>query len=345
MLDMPPTRMPHLHREVTRHGKVVWYARAGGSSRGPRVKLHAEYGTPEFWAEYQAALASSPRKPAAPHEGTLAWLVERYRETTAWSYLSAATRRQRENIFVHVLHTAGNQPFAKITTATIMAARDRRANTPAQARNFLDAMRGLFRWAVKARLVKTDPTIGVDNPPRPKTEGFAPWTEEDIAAYEAHWPIGTRQRVWLDVLVYTGLRRGDAVRFGRPHVRNGVATIKTEKTGTEVTLPILPVLSRTLEASPCGDLTFIAGENGHPLTKESFGNLFRKACRSAGLQRRSAHGLRKAAATRAANEGATVAELEAIFGWSGGTMAAVYTRAADRRRLSQGAMHKLANGR
>jgi len=51
--------------------------------------------------------------------------------------------------------------------------------------------------------------------------------------------------------------------------------------------------------------------------------------------------LRKAAATRAANAGATVAELEAIFGWQGGTMAALYTRAADRRRLSQSAMHKL----
>ena len=43
-----------------------------------------------------------------------------------------------------------------------------------------------------------------------------------------------------------------------------------------------------------------------------------------------------------ANAGATVAELEAIFGWQGGTMAALYTRAADRRRLAQGAMHKLA---
>ena len=53
--------------------------------------------------------------------------------------------------------------------------------------------------------------MGVDNPPRPKTEGFQVWSDEDIAAYEACWPIGTRQRVWLDVLVYTGLRRGDAV--------------------------------------------------------------------------------------------------------------------------------------
>jgi integrase len=339
---MPRPRPPHLHREKTRHGRTVWYARVGGSSRGPRVRLQAEYGTAEFWSEYQAALSSAPRKPNPPHEGTLTWLLERYRETTAWSYLSAATRRQRENIFKHIIETAGTQPFSGIATATIMAGRDRRANTPYQARHFLDALRGLFRWAVKARLVKTDPTVGVSNPPLPKNDGFAPWSEDDIAAYESRWPIGTRQRVWLDVLIYTGLRRGDAVRFGRQHVRNGVGTIKTEKTDTEVTLPILPVLAKTLEAGPCGDLTYIAGENGRPLTKESFGNEFRNACRAAGLPNRSAHGLRKAAATRAANAGATVAELEAIFGWQGGTMAALYTRSADRRRLAQGAMHKLA---
>jgi integrase len=113
---------------------------------------------------------------------------------------------------------------------------------------------------------------------------------------------------WLDVLLYTGLRRGD----GRQHVRNGVATIKTEKNDTEVTLPVLPVLGETLLVGRCGDLTFIIGANGHPLDKRSFGNQFRKACREAGV-RRSAHGLRKVAATRAANAGATVAELEAIF--------------------------------
>jgi integrase len=343
MDDMPAPRPPYLHREVTRHGKVVWYARAGGSSRGPRVKLRAAFGTAEFWSEYQAALASTPRKPERPHEGALSWLVERYRETGAWNDLSLATRRQRENIFVHVLETAGREPFAKITSATIMAGRERRAATPSQARHFLDTMRGLFRWAVKAGMVKVDPTAGVDDPPKPKTHGFEIWTEDDIAAFEKHWPVGTRQRVWLDVLVYTGLRRGDAVRFGRQHIRNGVGTMRTEKNDTEVTLPILPVLEATLKAGPCGDLTFIAGENGRPLTKESFGNLFRRACRAAGLQNRSAHGLRKAAATRAANAGATVAELEAIFGWSGGRMASHYTRSADRRRLALGGMHKLAN--
>jgi integrase len=308
MNGMPRPRPPHLHRQVTRHAKTVWYVRIG---KGPRIRIHNPFGSPEFDSEYQAAIAGLPARQTPKDDrtslGTLAWPVERYRETTAWTDLSLASRRQRENIFKQVLESAGRQPFAKITTASIMAGRDRRAKTtPAQARKFLDTMRGLFRWAVKAKLLKAYPTASVDNPAAPKSEGYATWSDEDITAYEKRWPIGTRQRVWLDVLIYTGLRRGDAVRFGRQHIRNSIGTLKTEKTDTVVTLPILPVLSKTLEAGPCGDLTFIAGENGHPLTKESFGNLFRDACRAAGLQNRSAHGLRKAAATRAAQNGATV---------------------------------------
>jgi integrase len=153
--------------------------------------------------------------------------------------------------------------------------------------------------------------------------------------------MGTKERVWLDVLLYTGLRRGDAVQLGRQHVRDGVATLRTEKTGITVTIPILPALATTLAAGPCGELAFICGEAGRPFTKESFGNAFRDACRSAGVSK-SAHGVRKIGATRAAENGATVAELEAIFGWQGGGMASLYTRAADRARLAKSAMPKMA---
>jgi hypothetical protein len=45
-----------------------------------------------------------------------------------------------------------------------------------------------------------------------KGGGYAPWTEEDLERYEAKWPIGTKERVWLAVLLYTGFRIGDAVR-------------------------------------------------------------------------------------------------------------------------------------
>jgi integrase len=339
---MPRPRPPHLHRETSRHGKAVWYVRIG---KGPRIRLRAEFGTADFNAEYHTAITGQPRpKKGTPAAGSLEWLIARYRETVAWSTLSPATRRQRENIFKHVIASAGAEPYARITEAMIIAGRDRRAATPAQARNFLDAVRGLFRWALETNHVKVDPTANVKNPKRKKGPGFRMWTEDEMAAYEQRWPVGTRQRVWLDVLAYTGLRRGDVVRIGRQHVRDGVATLKTEKGGftVTVTLPILPVLAATLEAGPCGDLSFVIGERGEPLTKESFGNAFKKACRAAGVPG-SAHGVRKIAATRAAENGATVAELEAIFGWHGGAMAAHYTREANRVRLAREAMHKLAN--
>ena len=280
--DMPRPRPPHLHREVTRHGRVVWYVRV---DKGPRIRLRAEFGTPEFDAEYETAISGSTVRPRknAPTTGMLAWLVARYRETSDWSILSVATRRQRENIFRHVLETACDKPFARIDAVAINAGIERRAKTPAPAHHFLETMRGLFKWAKKAGMVKIDPTADVDAPRRKEGPGFPAWSESDVEKYERRWPVGTRERVWLDVLLYTGLRRGDAVRIGRQHVRNGIAQLATEKTGIVATLPILPVLAATLAAGPCGDLSFIVGESGQPLTKESFGNMFRDACRAAGF--------------------------------------------------------------
>jgi integrase len=334
---MPRRRPPHLHREVTRHGQVCWYVRVG---HGPRVRIKADYGTAEFDEEYRAALAGAPaRTKNTPTTITLAWLLERYRETNAWTDLSAATRRQRDNIFVHVLETAGHEPYAKITQDTIIAGRQRRAATPHQARHFLDAMRGLFRWAKASGFVKSDPTLGVPNLPHKRSRGFTPWTEDHVTAYYARWPIGTRQRVWLDVLLFTGLRRGDAVRVGRQHAGGFIRTEKSDYT-VEVPVIILPVLETTLNAGPCGDLTFIVGDSGRAFTKESFGNQFRSACKAAGVPG-SAHGVRKLAATRMAENGATESQLMAVFGWTDHQMAAHYTRSASRRRLAVDSIEKL----
>lgn len=340
--DVPRQRPIYLQKRWSRHGKLAWYVRVG---RGPLIRLRAEYDSPEFWAEYHAAVAGKPAESATPKtkSASLRWLVERYKDSGAWRALSPATQRQRANIFAGVLAKSGDESFLAIKPSDIEGGKEDRRATPSQSRNFLDAMRGLFRWAAEPSvgLVKIDPTKGIRNPARAYDgPGFPAWTEADVDRYEARWAAGSRQRVWLHVLLYTGLRRGDAVRLGRQHVRHGVATIWTEKTGTEVTIPILPVLAATLAVGPTGDLAFICGERGEPLTKESFGNMFSAACRKAGVNK-SAHGVRKIGATRAAENGATVAELEALFGWSGGQMAALYTRAADRRRLAKASAAKL----
>ena len=59
--------------------------------------------------------------------------------------------------------------------------------------------------------MKTNPAASVKYPTLKSGEGFPVWTEADVTAYEKRWPLGTRQQVWLSVLLYTGLRRGDAV--------------------------------------------------------------------------------------------------------------------------------------
>ena len=204
--------------------------------------LKADFGTADFEAAYQAAISGTPRTTRGPREGTLSWLIERYRDSAAWTTgLSAATRRQRENIFLHVIETAGEQSFAKITAAIIVAGRDRRAATPAQARNFLDAMRGLFRWAVDARMAKADPTAGVKNPPRkkgPRLHARGPRMMSPPTSADGR--SGTRQRVWLDVLLYTGLRRGDAVRLGRQHVRDGSCDAQDWKRAASTVTVTLP---------------------------------------------------------------------------------------------------------
>jgi integrase len=341
MADMPRPRPPYLHRKVTRHGKVIWAVRKG--KHGRNIRIRGEYGSPEFEAAYQAAVAGSPSVPPKQPQatrGTLEWLWLLYRQADAWTALEAATRKQRENIMVHVLKSAGAQPLSLITKSAILDGIARRNATPFQAKHFLSTMRGLFTWARDNDLISNNPTDGV-KVKKPKTESFPVWAEEDIEKFEARWPIGTRERVMLDVFMYTGLRRGDAAKLGKQHIRNGVIEIDTEKTGMRVTIPVLPVLQATLDAGPVGELAIIATREGQPMTKESLGNAFADACRAAGIKK-SAHGLRKAAATRAANNGATVAQLEAIFGWSGGRMAALYTRAANRRKLAADAVVKLA---
>lgn len=335
--EMPRPRPPHLNRETTRHGGVVWYVRV---EKGARIRLRAEYGTDAFRAEYTAAVSgASPVKALTTREGTLAWLIEKYRASAAWADLSNATRRQRECILKIVSTSAGHERFSAIDRKAIVAGRDRRRDTPAAARHFVQTMRGLFAWAVEASHVAENPTTGV-KVSRPNTGGFHVWTDDECERFEQRWPVGTRERLAYDLLLYTGLRRGDAVKLGRPHVKNGLATIRTEKTGEVVCIPILPPLQASIDVAPIGELTFIATKAGRPWKKESFGTWFRDVCRKAGVPG-SAHGLRKAGATRAANNGATVAQLEAIFGWRGGGMAALYTRQADRKRLAGDGASKL----
>lgn len=344
---MPRPRPPYLHKLTTRHGKTTWVVQLRRGA--PKIRINETYGSPAFWESYDDAVESAPTRPTPKiraSSGTFEWAWISYKQSGAWAALSPATQKQRENIMKHVLASAGALPITKLNAATIGDGIDRRAATASQAKNFLQTMSQWCKWLAKSGKLPSDPTVGL-TVKRKKSQGFLPWAYEHVIAYENRWPIGTRERVMLDVYMYTGLRRGDAARVGPGHVRmsNGeeIITLATEKSqgNTFVHLPLLPVLKRTLEASPIGKRSWIAKQDGLPYTKESLGNMFKDACVEAGILDRSAHGLRKAAATRAAENGATAHQLMAIFGWVDIKEAEIYTRAADRKRLAGEAMNKL----
>ncbi len=337
---MPRPRPPYLHRERNRHGRMVWYVRVNRQT--PRVRIYGEFGTLEFMAEYKAALdgVKMPRQGLAIRADSFEWLVNQWKKSSDWYLTAEATKKQRDNILDRLLAENGTAPFAAITSQHILEGRERRMKTPAAANNFLKTMRALFKWAVGATHAKSNPAESVKLLPH-EGEGFEPWTEHDVAAYRQRWPLGTRERLAMELLLWTGLRRGDAARLGRQHVRDGIAYLKAEKTGEDLTIWIVPELAEAIEAGPTGDLAFICGKGGEPLTKESFGNMFRVYCNAAGVKA-SAHGLRKLSATMAANRGATEKELQAFYGWKTNTQSQTYTRRANREALSKSMAEKLS---
>jgi len=341
---MPKPRPPHLQSERTRHGTLVWYVRKG---HGPRIRLRSAYASPEFWKEYNAALEGVPTAPASRAKAlTLRWALDRYRESSAWAALSTVTRRQRENIFKRVIASAGDTPIAEVDERAVRDGRERRAATPHAANTFIKAMRGLCAWCVEEQLMPNNGAAAVRMLTGPNdADGFHTWTQEELDRFEARWKTGTRERLAFDLLLYTGLRRGDAVRVGVQHVRDGVISIRTEKrrmgkAGELIAIPILQPLAASIAATPTGDLTYLINERGQPWVKESFGNWFRDVCRLANCPG-SAHGLRKAGATRVAEKGGSERQLMAMFGWSTGKMAQHYTRSADRARLALDAAQML----
>jgi hypothetical protein len=84
---MPRPRPQYLHRERTRHGQVAWYVRVG---KGPRIRVHGEFGSSEFNAAYRAAIAGETTPQGSPRTviGSLAWLISRYRDSGTWARLS-----------------------------------------------------------------------------------------------------------------------------------------------------------------------------------------------------------------------------------------------------------------
>jgi integrase len=315
---------------------MFYFRRSAGA---PRIRL-PDPRHPDFKTAYAAALSGAARPVNRAQSGTLEWLIEAYKRSAHWANLKPSTRRMRENILRRAAQDAGKVPFVAIKRQHINAAIDKRP--PHAGNTFRKVMSQLFAWAVSVDLVPSNPVEGATRH-KIKSDGHHAWTVDEVARFHARWPVGTRERLALDLALFTGLRRSDLVTVGRQHVREGVISIRTEKTGAVVHVPVFPLLQMSIDAVPGADLAFLATTHGKPFqSAASLGNWFRAACVEAGVPGRL-HGLRKAGATIAADAGATAHQLMAMFGWRKLEEAELYTREADRRRNAAVAAGHIGN--
>jgi integrase len=223
-------------------------------------------------------------------------------------------------------------------------AQGRKIGGPNAAKSLEKDLARVFDLAVKLEWIKTNPVRLADGVRVPTTVGFHSWTDEEIAQFQAYYPLGTMPRLALEIMLWTLLRRGDARLFGPEHRKNGRVRIQNEKTKKFTDLPEARHLTQALEAMEFrGTVTYLLSDRGQPFkSSASFGNWFRRRCNEAGLPHCSAHGLRKATARRLAEAGASHQQLKAVGNWSQDKDVAKYTAAADQKRLAISVMTKLA---
>ncbi len=144
-----------------------------------------------------------------------------------------------------------------------------KADKPEAANYRVKQLGALFTWAVKYELAKINPVTGVEKLSR-ASAGFYTWTESDVETFEAHHPIGSRERLAMAIMLYLGVRRSDAVRLGPQHENKEKGTITfpvfkgRKKSPKTLTLPILPPLREIIDASEVGETAYLLTRNGKP---------------------------------------------------------------------------------
>jgi integrase len=334
---MAKLNLPYVQRIVDRHGHIRHYYRRNGYSR---ITLPGDVGSAAFMRAYQEAGNGAKVEGAGQSKpGSVSALIAAYYRSAEWRALSVATQGNYRNILERFRDDYGDLSARDLGPQQIKLIRDKGADKPGATRNLMKRLRGLYAFALDRDLVAINPVVGVKLPREGK--GFRPWTEADIAQFVKHWPEGSRARLALALLLYTGQRRSDVVTMGRQHVRDGLLHVTQKKGGGKVmlALPLHPELKRTLDALPKDNLTFIMTAYRRPMTEAGFTKWFGECVVKAGLPSDlSPHGLRKAAARRLAEAGASPHQIAAITGHASLKEVERYTLSASQPILAKAAM-------
>jgi integrase len=355
---MIQVKLRYVYEDTDRHGNLrTYFWRAGHA----KVRMRETPGSPAFLDHYNRLMAAAKHRSDtgakltdAKSVGTMRWLLTRYLGSSHFAALAPTTQRARranlESCLLEPVHPGALETFAqfpvdRLTAKAIRVLRDRKSATPVGAQNRIKAIRVMFVWAVENDLMHSNPARDVRRPTH-RSDGHHTWTQSEAEQFQARHPRGTTARLAYAIFACTGVRKSDAIELGHQHLTGGWLTFRPRKGNDRwpvtVEIPVMQELADELAAGAAGPMTFLLTSRGRPFTVAGFGNWFRDRCNEAGLPHCSAHGLRKAAATLAAESGATPHMLMAIFGWSNPRQADSYTRAASRRQMAGDGMALMA---
>ena len=320
------------------NGTTYFYFRR----RGKRTPLPGAYNSPEFLQAYWALRSDKAAKAEIGAGRTLpstvnAAIVAFYKHHT-FTKNRPITQQTDRNILEAFRKRHGDKRIALLQQHHIEAMIGERAGKPSAQRNLLRVLRVLLDVAVKLKMRRDNPARGIKLDTI-KTAGYHSWTEAELRQYEEHHPVGTKERLALDLLLYTAQRRTDVIALGPANLRNGRFTYTASKNDAEMDIPIAPPLAATIAATPMiGVKTYLVTDYGKPFTPAGFGNWLRERCNEAGLPQCSAHGLRKAFLRRMAEAGCSEDYIASISGHRDTREIRKYVQAANKARMATDGM-------
>lgn len=281
-----------------------------------------------------------------PAAGTFNALRTEYLSSRAYKTLAPLTQQNYRRIIDELAAVFGQYKVAAIKRRHIEKYLDGFADRPAAHDSHLKRLSTLLNFAIERDYTRVNEAKGIKRINRNEKE-YRLWTDKEIAQFEARWPVGTKERLAHDLLLWTGQRSGDVRVMGHQHVQDGWLSVKQEKTKTRVDIPISENLAASIAAAGSENLTFLLTEQGKPFTRTGFYNFHAKAVKAAGLpsgrqkdggRGLSPHGLRHAAATRLADLGCSNYEIMAITGHKSAREVERYTKNRDQKSLAQRAV-------
>lgn len=323
---------------IDRHGKKRWRLRLTIKGRKVDTYLSGPYGSKAFRAEYYAAVNPlEVSKAAELRPNTFHHIITSYLGSKAFGYLEASTRKAKRKRLDWIRGLIGDGYLGDLEARHVENLMDRKGG-PDAANRLLKELSELYRYAQKRHGFNgPHPTVSVDER-KTKQGGYHTWTEDEVQKFRDHFPRGSLPRLALEIMIGTGAARGDAAMMGRQNIKGPKIWYRRAKTGqdAEFDLSKLPELQTELRLVPRDKTQFF------PYTVESFGNWFRDQCEAAGLPKNCrAHGLRKYAAKRLAEAGATEFQIMAFLAHKDPREAKRYVLAASRAKMTGDALDLL----